>query len=543
MPTIAAYPDPFRAYNRVEVNWADLPGVDFARVLRVDVESGVCTPLRPYVCFFGDYLKLSCGHGIFWDTEVPLDRQVYYITEGLDAPCVPDAPILLDTYTRFLVDSWGATDTGQIYVISGGTVPGNYDVNGSVGQQTNDSVNVYRNSIIDMGDPDFDYYVDVTIPTVATGNSLTSWISGRFTDTANYYSATLEQTTTGTMGLVVNRRVAGALAAITSTVNLGAHIAGDTWRVRFQGVGSALKAKAWKLPGLEPAAWTHEVTDTNLATGNNIALMSRREVGNTNGTVIWAWDNLVSDRCPTCTPVTVDTSTAPLTMPSNGAFRLRDPVRPCNDLYVPLCFSQPSASDPHCIPGRGIFFAGMDVESYAANTLLLNPTNASRPLAANRQRRDVSSVLNLVTRTFLDRDDLLRINQPGSPLLLSGPPQYGIPDTYMSVGDMSVERGVTDHKFQVRNVLMPFLAVDRPAGPSQGVCGSRVEDLCDIYPTLDDLEAAGLSWDDLIRGRASNDSGPGLNDYRTWDDVLTEFADWDDVNSGGRTWTDVQVGD
>lgn len=542
MPTIATYPDPFRAYNRVEVDWSDLPGVDYSRVLRVDVETGVCTPLRPYVCYLGDYLKLSCGHGIFWDTEVPLDRQVYYISEGVDAPCLPDTPFLLDTYTRVLVDSWGATDTGQVYTLIGGTVPGNYDVNGSVGQQTNDSVNVYRNSIVNIGDPNFDYYVDVTIPTVATGNSLTSWASGRFTDVSNYYSATLEQTTAGTMGLVVNRRVAGALTAITVTINLGPHIAGDTWRVRFQGIGSALKAKAWKLPGLEPAAWTHEVTDTSLATGNNIALMSRREAGNTNGTVIWAWDNLRSDPCPTCTPVTVDTSSTPTTMPSNGAFRLKDPVRPCNDLYVGLCFEQ--VPEPGCLPGSGVFFATMDIENYDSNTLLLNPTNASRPIAVNRARRDRASTLVLVTRTFADRDNLLRINAPGSPLLFQGPPNYGIPDTYMSVGEISVERGKADHRYPVRINQLPFLTVDRPAGPSQGVCGSRVDDLCDLYPTIDALEAAGLSWDDLLRGRASDNSGPGLADYRTWADVLAEFPNWTPgVNDGTRTWTGVQVGD
>lgn len=541
MPTIQVFPDPIRAYNRVEVNWADLPGVDYARVLRVDVESGTCTPLRPYICYNGDYLLLSCGHGIFWDTEVPLDRQVYYITEGLDAPCLPGTPFLLDTYTRVLVDSWGSTDTGQVYLLIGGTNPGNYDVNGSVGQQTNDSVNVYRNSIININSPDYDYYVDVTVPTVATGNSLTSWISGRFTDVSNYYSATLEQATTGNMNLVVNRRVGGALTAITVTTSLGPHVAGDTWRVRFQGIGSALKAKAWKLPGVEPAGWTHEVTDTNLTTGNNIALMSRRETGNTNGTVIWAWDNLLSDRCPTCTPITVDTSATPTTMPSNGAFRLRDPVRPCNDLYIPLCFAQ-TQQDPNCVPGRGIFFASMDVESYDSNSLLLNPTNASLPLSVSRARRGVASVLNLVTRTFADRDALLQINQAGSPLLLSGPPQYGIPDRYMAVGELNIERGVSDIKFQVRNVLMPFVQVARPAGPSNGVCGSRLADVCDLYPTIDDLAAAGLSWDDLIRGRASTDGGNPVGDYRTWADVLAEFPDWAGVLANG-TWNDLLVGD
>lgn len=337
MPIITTYPDVPRAYVRVEVSWADVPSVEYAKVTRVDVETGECTELRPYVCFDGNYLLLSCGFGLFWDTEVPLDRQFYYITEGLDAPCIPAV-----------------------------------------------------------------------------------------------------------------------------------------------------------------------------------------------------------DPCAPCVPLTVDTSATPDIMPSNGAFRLRDPVRPCHDIYMPLCFEQ--VPSPECLPGSGVFFASMDIEQYDANGLLLNPTNARRPILVNRQRRDVASTLTVVTRTFADRDAVLLLNEPGSPVMLAGPPQYGIDDQYMAVATVSVERGLSDHKYPVRVIDMPYVAVDRPAGPTNGPCGSRVEDVCDIYPTWDDLAAAGLNWADLIRGRASNDSGPAIAALRTWDDVQAEFADWDAVEANG-TWQQLAAGD
>lgn len=335
MPVIAAFPDPVRAYVRVETNWADTPAVEFVRVLRVDSVTEVCTPLRPYICFSGDYLTVSCGHAIFWDTEVPLDRQVYYITEGLDAPCISPDP----------------------------------------------------------GDP-----------------------------------------------------------------------------------------------------------------------------------------------CVPCVPVTAQTPE--LTIGSDGKFRLKDPVRPCRDQVVPLCFDQVASVD--CLPGSGIFFASMGAESFAANSLTLNPANAEFPIAMSRIRRSVASTLTLVTRTFTDRDALKLITKPGSPLLFQGPPQYGIPDVYMNVGEVDYERGLTDHRVQTRVVDMPFVATARPPGPTQGVCGSRVGDLCDTYPTWQDMQDAGLTWDDLVRGRAGQ---PDPTDgFRTWDDVLAEFADWDDVNDGTRTWTDLEMG-
>lgn len=171
MPIITPFPDTTRGYVRVEVNWADTPAVQYAQVLRVNPATGECVPLRPYVCFDGDYLLLSCGHGIFWDTELPFDTPVYYLTEGIDAPCLPTSPILLDTFNRNLTDSWGSTDTGDPYTLSGGTNPGNYDVSvASGGTHTLDTVNTRRHSWADCGQSDQNIYADCSLPVAsATG--------------------------------------------------------------------------------------------------------------------------------------------------------------------------------------------------------------------------------------------------------------------------------------------------------------------------------------------------------------------------------------
>lgn len=340
MPIITAFPNPTDAQVRVEINWADTPAVQYAKVLRYNPATGECIPLRPYICYDGDYLALSCGHGIFFDTEMPLDTEFYYITEGLDAPCIPDP-----------------------------------------------------------------------------------------------------------------------------------------------------------------------------------------------------------DPCVPCTPVTADTSLDPTTIPSNGIFRLRDPVRPCNDRPVPLCFTQANTAmdeDGYCIPGSGIFFASMETESYAPNSLLVNPTNAKYPISVTRTRRGVASLLTLVTRTFTDRDDILTLTSPGSPLFWQGPATYGIADQYLDIQVVQVDRGLSDHKFQVRVIALPYTSVARPAGPSQGVCDSQVGDYCDF--TWGELVAGGYNWDDLIRG-TPNGSTAG---YRTWtvgtDTVLGDFADWNAVNTAGRDWIGVEVG-
>lgn len=543
MPILTVFPDVARAYNRVDIDWADTPSVDYARVLRVDVESGTCTPLRPYICYFGDYLNVSCdGHGVFWDTEVPLDRSVYYITEGLDAPCIPANPTVLDTFTREMVDAWGSANTGQAYTLSGGTVPGNYDVTGGRGTHTMSSVNTRRHSFLDAGIADQNIYVDTFLPVAnPTGAPVTQWLLGRLTDVNNWYTAQISTSTTGDVSLLVGKRVAGVVTDLTTAVTVGTgHVAGEAWRIRLDVSGPTISAKAWRPADPEPIAWQATATDTDLPTGNGVGVATRLEVGSGDTGLIAGWDDLmVGEPCEPCEPVTADTSGTPTTMPSNGAFRLKDPVRPCNDLYVPLCFT---SAPPDCLPTSGIFFAQMDDEAYDDNSILLNPTNAKLPLAMSRQRRGKSSSFQLVTRTFADRDALLKINEAGSPLLLQGPPNYGIPDAYLSIQAIGVIRGLSDHKFPVRINGLPFVTVGRPAGPSLGVCGSQVQDTCDIYDTWAELAAAGLTFEDIVKGRASDDGGTAT-DYRTWDEVEAEFADWDAVNTGGRTWADLQAGD
>lgn len=546
MPIITVFPDVIRAYNRVEVDWADVPSVDYAKVTRVDVVTGQCTVLRPYICFSGDYLNVSCdGHGVFWDTEVPLDRSVYYITEGLDAPCEANATLFFDLFDRITVNAWGISTSGGVWSLNGGAAP-DYQVDGNFGTMATAAAGDVRRANTNIGTGHVTVTGTYYPQEIATGAAYHARLGGRGDSTGNFngYEAYLTFNTSQVLQLSIAKIVAGTLSIIAGPVTInGVYAVNAEIHTSLSVSGDRILAKAWNVTSGETEPdWLLSVADSSvLDDGNNnyIAAKVDTAVGNTNGSLLHIWDNImVVDPCPPCVPISADTSDTPTTMPSNGAFRLKDPVRPCNDLYVPLCFDQ--VPDPSCLPGSGIFFAQVDTESYDANTIILNPTNASLPIAVNRARRAKASVLQLVTRTFDDRDALLRINAPGSPLLLQGPPNYGIPDAYISVGTVSVDRGLTDHRFPVRINNLPFLTVSRPAGPSQGVCGSQVQDSCDIYDTWAELETAGLTFEDLVRGRASNDAtiGPAI---RTWDEVQASFADWNAVEANG-TWADLESG-
>jgi hypothetical protein len=542
MPAISAMVYPAPAYVRVEVNWADVGAATNAAVYRVDCLTGQRVPLRPYVCFNGDFLALSCGYGVFWDTEPQLDRCIYYCTQALDAAgnvvSAPAANLVTDTFSVNVVNGWGPTNNGLTYNLSGGTVPGDYDVTSGVGTQVNSVTNTLHYATVDTGHFNHTVQADVLIPLAsATGAPARDWVFTRFTDTNNYYAATLDLETTGALTLRLQERVLGVLSILPGGLTVGTgHTSADWWTIKTQAWGNQLKAKAWLRTTPEPD-WQITLTDASLLTGNQAGLGSRLETGSGNAPTTFSFDNfIVTDPCADL--VAIEQCSTDMVVPSSGDFRLGDPVRPCND--TTLLFNAPI--DPDCVPTQGIFFGNMSDETFGANTNLLQPVNSRRPIAVNRTRSDTTATLTVATKTFADRDALRTLNSPGSPLLLRGPVQYGIADRYMSVGDVQEQRPLSDHRVQPRTVTLPHTAVDRPSGPTQGVCGTRVQDLCDIYPSWNALIAAGLSYADLLRGKASTTTPIPDTVERTWSDVNSQYANWTAVNAGNTDWDDLRDG-
>jgi hypothetical protein len=241
-------------------------------------------------------------------------------------------------------------------------------------------------------------------------------------------------------------------------------------------------------------------------------------------------------------PVAVTTTDCETVTVDSESFWLKNPLHPCLDVEVGIC--DPMLED--CDEDSRVSFASMPDETYVPNTVLLTPANRRRPIPVNRVRRDVEAVLRLIAHDCDARDAVLAINEPGDPLLWQAPAIYCTPDRYMSVTPEDDLKISVDHREPFRLMSLPHVAVDRPPGPSDGICGARITDLCDIYTTWAALGMAGLTWTDLLLGNASP-SGPDQPvppaAARTWDDVETEFADWDAVEAGGtRDWNELRDG-
>lgn len=191
-------------------------------------------------------------------------------------------------------------------------------------------------------------------------------------------------------------------------------------------------------------------------------------------------------------------TSAGVSVASLGSCWLKDPLRPGSNVRVDFCFDP----NPQCTPTEGVFFQSMDTETRAPNAASFNINNQAAPVVVSKVRSALTSTLVLVSRTFADRDRLNTALAPGSPLLFQVPDEYGIPDQFMAVGATAIGRVLPDHRIPIRVFSLPFSQTVAPGGPMQGTVGARWQDTCNRYATWAAVTSAGLTWVDVLDGKA-----------------------------------------
>jgi len=186
----------------------------------------------------------------------------------------------------------------------------------------------------------------------------------------------------------------------------------------------------------------------------------------------------------------------------------------------------------------GTFYAGHTADIRRAHSISLLPVNSDTPVTISRRRQKPESLLMLGTQECEDKDAMDLLMDPGSPLLWQSLPQYCMADRYISVADYTQDYIGRDQRLEARTHSLPYLQTSRPTGPGNGPCGVRWNDLCDEFDTWDELEAAGMTWNDLLLGNATG-MFPAA---RRWIDVETEFTDWLDVETSNTNWQAVRDG-
>jgi len=219
----------------------------------------------------------------------PAASDIYYVWAVRTTR--PSSSWLYDNFGRTVSSSWSLADSGQTWSTGGGTAT-DYNVTGGYGGHTLATVNATRRTFTDFTQADFDYYCDVTTSATATGGSLFGGPTARYLDSDNLYTARVEFTTANALIFTIRKRVAAVETQLgTYSVSL-THAPGTFLRVRFQGSGTALKAKVWLASSPEPSVWHIEVTDSSITTSSYIGARSISAAANTNVNPEVRYDNL-----------------------------------------------------------------------------------------------------------------------------------------------------------------------------------------------------------------------------------------------------------
>jgi hypothetical protein len=225
-------------------------------------------------------------------------------------------PLALDTFTRQVTNGWATADVGGTWATeavtgrAAGSAFTGYDVNGSAGTMTNDTVGLYRSAYLtDVSAHDVDVGFRVqTDKTAPSGGFLFVYAVGRRSDSGNgtQYVGRMIVDAGGNIGLQAARTVPCGQSSATCTnfVLLGnqvgvpaRHTPGSYLRVHFQ-VQSAsptiIRMKVWNDGQAEPSDWQLMQQDSEPVLQTNPGSVGVRSLvsgGTPNVPVIFTYDD------------------------------------------------------------------------------------------------------------------------------------------------------------------------------------------------------------------------------------------------------------
>jgi hypothetical protein len=194
---------------------------------------------------------------------------------------------------------------------------------------------------------------------------------------------------------------------------------------------------------------------------------------------------------------TIDSSAAPVTLPSAQGGWLKDPLHPATMLQL-----QDSLAWASC-GMRGVALVSVSRPNRPADAQELPIPNQSVGVGSFSTRKSARRALLVATGSFADADSVRDAFASGSPMLLQLPAKYGIPDgQYWLCGDLgsSALGGNMTNPVQVHQVDM--VHNQNPPGPADGVLGVRYADLRVKAAKLTYAAAvsAGYTWLDALKG-------------------------------------------
>lgn len=264
----------------VNVNWYDAGSVYMST--STNAKTLVPNVWTPYNAQFTAPVGAAFGAVLFSISGTPGSGYLLYADNVkliTGATGITDS--VSDTFTRVTANGWGTADTGGAWSILAGTTA-DFSTSGTYGVHTQSTTGAAHITGLTAPGADVDILCDIATDALATGASLFGGPCARLINNNDFYQARLEFTTTNTIVISVRKRVGAVETLLDSVTTPLTHVAGTSYRVRFQCIGSTLRARVWLASAREPFGWQVETTDTSHTAANNVGIRSFSNTGNTN---------------------------------------------------------------------------------------------------------------------------------------------------------------------------------------------------------------------------------------------------------------------
>lgn len=188
---------------------------------------------------------------------------------------------LSDLFGRTVTGGWGNADTGQGWTTVGGS-GSDFAVSSGTATHSLGVINSLRRTVVASGIADSDASVTVSIPATASGAAIDLQLMARYIDSSNYYSGGVRFNTDGTIGIRLEKTVAGTGSSLGTASVLGfTYTANQKITIRLRVSGSTLQLAAWYTTGAQ-SPFQITVTDTDLSAAGAAGCRSLLLTGNTN---------------------------------------------------------------------------------------------------------------------------------------------------------------------------------------------------------------------------------------------------------------------
>lgn len=181
---------------------------------------------------------------------------------------------------------------------------------------------------------------------------------------------------------------------------------------------------------------------------------------------------------------------------------LKDPFRPWADIAFDFCTTDSQGHKPNScsLVDPEFVWGGLGPMDWDSDAGLFEVLNSETPADVFARRKYAAGSLVFFTRELENINTVYELFTAGGPLLMQLPSYFGQKDIFIQPGTLSMSYIASDQRRPERRWEAPFVVVDRPIGPVQGIDCNNWCEIDTAFPTYAQVAITAGTWHDVLFG-------------------------------------------